>query len=222
MKVTLFTILLALLPYTSLLAQEPETYVKFDTNKGSFTVKLYNETPIHRDNFIKLVETHAYDDLLFHRIIKGFMCQAGGDIRDKDEHQKKYFKQKYDYTLPAEILYPLYYHKRGALAAARIGDEHNPERESSGIQFYIVTGEYFLDSDLRKYDTPERGTMPSEVREAYKTEGGAPHLDGAYTVFGEVVSGMKTIQKIESVPTDPEDRPVKDVYIRSAEIVKKP
>lgn len=197
-----------------------ETRVRFHTNKGKFTVKLYNETPIHRDNFIKLVKEGAYNNALFHRVIKGFMCQAAGDMRSNSDEEKSAYRNKYDYTIEAEILYPLYFHKRGALAAARKGNEQNPEKRSDGIQFYIVTGEYFLESDLQRWETPDRGTMPSNVKEAYKTQGGAPHLDTEYTVFGEIVEGMKTIEKIEESKTDDNDRPVKDIFIRSAEIIE--
>lgn len=221
MKKTL--LLLIALTSTLVLKAEEHTYIEFKTNKGSFTIKLYNDTPHHRDNIIKLVKEGAYNNVLFHRVIRGFMCQLGGEIKDNSETAQEQFKEKYNYTLPAEILYPKHFHKRGAVGAARLGNEVNPNKESDGIQFYIVTGEYFLESDLRKYETPERGgELPPHVKESYKLEGGAPHLDGEYTIFGEVVKGMKSIERIEQVNTDSNDRPTSPIYIRSARITTAP
>lgn len=201
------------------LAQEQEYQVEFKTNVGKFTVKLYNETPLHRDNFLALVREGAYNNLLFHRVIKNFMVQAGGDAREP--YQKKYeaLKAKHSKMLPAEIKYPQLYHKRGALAAARIGDEENPDRASDPIEFYIVVGEFYLEKELKAYETKERGEMPREVKQTYMTEGGTPHLDNEYTVFGELVDGYKTIEKIQNRETGENNRPLKEVYIISAKIL---
>lgn len=201
------------------LAQEQEYQVEFKTNVGKFTVKLYNETPLHRDNFLALVREGAYNNLLFHRVIKNFMVQAGGDARESHEKKFEALKAKHTKMLPAEIKYPQLYHKRGALAAARIGDEENPDRASDPIEFYIVVGEFYLEKELKAYETKERGEMPREVKQTYMTEGGTPHLDNEYTVFGELVDGYKTIEKIQNRETGENNRPLKEVYIISAKIL---
>ena len=201
------------------LAQEQEYQVEFKTNVGKFTVKLYNETPLHRDNFLALVREGAYNNLLFHRVIKNFMVQAGGDAREAYKKKFEALKAKHSKMLPAEIKYPQLYHKRGALAAARIGDEENPDRASDPIEFYIVVGEFYLEKELKAYETKERGEMPREVKQTYMTEGGTPHLDNEYTVFGELVDGYKTIEKIQNRETGENNRPLKEVYIISAKIL---
>lgn len=201
------------------LAQEQEYQVEFKTNVGKFTVKLYNETPLHRDNFLALVREGAYNNLLFHRVIKNFMVQAGGDARESYKKKFEALKAKHSKMLPAEIKYPQLYHKRGALAAARIGDEENPDRASDPIEFYIVVGEFYLEKELKAYETKERGEMPREVKQTYMTEGGTPHLDNEYTVFGELVDGYKTIEKIQNRETGENNRPLKEVYIISTKIL---
>lgn len=244
------------------MTMDNEICVRLETTMGNITVKLYNETPKHRDNFIKLVKEQAYDNTSFHRVIKNFMIQ-GGDI------QNKKLNYPTDYTIPAEFN-PALFHKKGALAAARLGDNINPEKASSSCQFYIVTGNVFttsqltdmgkqinqvrLDSTLqqvtrrhlkeiltlRKSNDKEglsalRNTIYAEARkevaqqapfsftpeqiQAYTTIGGAPHLDGAYTVFGEVIEGMEVVEQIEKVETDKNDRPGKEVCIIKASIV---
>jgi len=204
----------------SALAQEKETQVLIDTDKGKVTVKLYNETPLHRDNFIKLVESNQYNGLLFHRVIRQFMVQAG-DINSKDAlPETKLGDGDPDYTIPAEIVYPRYFHKNGQLCAARSGDDVNPERASSGSQFYIVTGKFFTERELDKMEEEKNIKLTPEQRQAYMLEGGAPHLDGEYTVFGEVVKGMKVVDKIQFVMIDLNDRPLKNIKIRSMKILK--
>ena len=202
-------------------AQETETLVLIDTDMGKIKVKLYNDTPQHRDNFIKQINENRYDGLLFHRIIKQFMIQAG-DINSKDAPMDQHLGDgDLDYTIPAEIVYPKYFHSRGKLCAARVGDAENPERASSATQFYIVTGKYFTEHELNKMEKEQGITFTPEQRQAYMLQGGTPHLDDKYTIFGEVVSGMKVVEKMELTGTDPKDRPLKNIKIKSMKIVTK-
>ena len=201
--------------------QATETRVLMHTNKGDIKLKLYNDTPLHRDNFIKLVKEGQYNGLLFHRVIKDFMIQ-GGDITSKDAPMNKQLGAgDLGYTVPAEFRYPKYFHKKGALCAARTGDEENPEKASSATQFYIVTGNFFTEMELDKMEKEKNMTFTPEQKEAYMMEGGTPHLDGKYTVFGEVVKGMKTVFKIQMVETNSEDRPTENIKIKSMKIVEK-
>jgi peptidylprolyl isomerase/peptidyl-prolyl cis-trans isomerase B (cyclophilin B) len=202
-------------------AQEKETVVLIDTEMGKIKVKLYNEMPLHRDNFVKLVNANQYEGLLFHRVIKQFMIQAG-DVTSKDAPaEQKLGDGDLDYTIPAEIVYPKYFHKKGQLCAARTGDDLNPERASSATQFYIVTGKHYTERELDKMEQERQIVLTAEQRRAYMIDGGAPHLDGAYTVFGEVISGIQVVDKIQFVPTDENDRPTKNVKIKSMKVVKK-
>ena len=198
-----------------------ETVAQIETEFGTIKIKLYNETPLHRDNFIKLVNEGFYTDLLFHRVIKGFMIQ-GGDPNSK--------KAKPDERLgggggnmeriPAEFR-PELFHKKGALAAARDG---NPEKKSSACQFYIVQEKVYNDSELDVQLKRMAGTRMANPaqREIYKTIGGTPHLDGNYTVFGEVISGMAVLDSIARQPKDGSDRPLKDIRMSmSVEKIKK-
>ncbi|MDR1624076.1 MAG: peptidylprolyl isomerase [Tannerellaceae bacterium] len=205
----------------SLHAQETETLVLIDTDMGKIKVKLFNDTPLHRDNFIKNVSENRYEGLLFHRVIKQFMIQAG-DVTSKDAPlDKQLGNGDLNYTIPSEIIYPAYFHKRGMLCAARTPDENNPERASSATQFYIVTGKFFTEMELDKIEKTENKTFTPEQKHSYMLEGGVPSLDGKYTIFGEVVSGMKVVDKIQFVPTNESDRPLKNIKIKSATIVKK-
>lgn len=201
-------------------AQETETLVLIDTDMGKIKVKLFNDTPLHRDNFIKNVKEHRYDGLLFHRVIKQFMIQ-GGDINSKDAPLDAHLGDgDLDYTIPAEFVYPKYFHKRGMLCAARTPDEENPEKASSATQFYIVTGKFFTEMELDKM-TKEKGIeFTPEQKEAYMLEGGTPHLDGNYTVFGEVIQGMKVVDKIQFVETNADDRPTKNIKIKSMKLIE--
>jgi len=167
------------------------TEVVIETTLGNITIALYNETPLHRDNFMKLVNDKFYDGILFHRIIQQFMIQAGDPDSKKAAKGQRLGMGGPGYTIPAEIL-PQYSNKRGAVAAARLGDQQNPQRASSGSQFYIV------DKD-----------------------GGATHLDGQYTVFGEVVKGMDIVDLIAAQPKDQGDRPTEDIKIVSMKVVEK-
>ena len=250
---------------------EKETVLKIETSMGDIKVKLYNETPKHRDNFIKLAKDGTYNGTLFHRVIKDFMVQAGDPESKNAPKGKMLGSGDVGYTVPAEFVYPKYFHKKGALSAARQGDEVNPKKESSGCQFYIVTGKVFNDSTLlnmeqqknqnkvteafnalaqkhmkeiykmRKandqdglyalQDTlfiqaeaeaakqPDFHFTPEQIK-AYTTVGGTPHLDGEYTVFGEVVEGMDIVDKIQQVKTDRSDRPEEDVKIINVYVIE--
>ena len=249
---------------------EKRTQVKIETTMGDIVVELYNETPKHRDNFIKLAKEGVYDSTLFHRVIRQFMIQAGDPESKTANDTAQLGSGDVGYTVPAEFV-PKFFHKKGALAAARMGDDVNPNRESSGCQFYIVTGRKFRESQLldmagqknnarldtlfnqlarkhmkeiyklRKagddaalmelqdsleaqayalYKDEEPVMFTPEQLAAYSTIGGAPHLDGAYTVFGQVVSGMDTVEKIEGTKTGKADRPVENVRILKATVIE--
>lgn len=200
---------------------ETFTYVKFYTNKGNFTVRLFNDTPLHRDNFIQKAKAYTFDDLLFHRVIRNFMVQAGGAKRGMESLEGTELEALDDEMIPAEIIYPKHYHKRGMLAAARVSNEENPEKKSSGLQFYVVVGQFYLEKELVEIEKSTGMAMPENIKKSYMTEGGTPHLDHEYTVFGEITDGMKTIMKIQSIETNSEDRPVKDIFIKRTEVFVK-
>ena len=204
----------------SAMAFAQSTKVLIETTKGNITVMLYDETPMHRDNFIKLVESNFYDSILFHRVINNFMIQAGDPTSKNAAPDVLLGDADADYTIPAEFVYPKYFHKKGALAAARNSDDENPERRSSGSQFYIVQGRTFTDEKLDKYEAHLGIKMPADIREYYKTVGGTPHLDTQYTVFGEVLDGMDVVNEIAAVETNKDDRPVVDVRILKMKVVK--
>lgn len=192
---------------------DPTTYVLIETPYGNMKVKLYNETPRHRDNFVKLVKEGYYNDLLFHRVIKDFMIQ-GGDPNSRNAKPGQMLGDGGpDYTIPAEFNDTLF-HKKGALAAARTGDQVNPRKESSGGQFYIVQGTVYDSTQLQYFQQHFGKKFTSQQIAAYTTIGGTPHLDGDYTVFGEVVEGLDVIDKIAEVKCDRMDRPVTDVEMK--------
>ena len=247
---------------------EKRTLVKLETTMGNITVALYNETPKHRDNFIKLVKEGVYDSTLFHRVIKQFMIQAGDPDSKNASDTAMLGSGDVGYTIPAEFN-PKFFHKKGVLAAARQGDDVNPEKASSGCQFYIVTGRKFTEPQLlgmenkineqreeALFDSLARqhmkeiykmrkvgdnagllelqDTLEAQAREladkeekfrftpeqikAYSTVGGAPHLDGSYTVFGEVTEGMEVVENIEIAKTNRADRPIENIRILKASI----
>lgn len=187
------------------------TQIELKTDSGSIIILLYNETVQHKDNFIKLINTGFYDGLLFHRLIKDFMIQ-GGDPNSKNATKGEMLGQGGPgYSIPAEIL-PQYYHKKGALAAARKGNDVNPSRSSSGSQFYIVQGKVFTLQQLEMMvNRKSHAPFTQEQIKTYTSIGGTPHLDGEYTVFGEIISGFEVLDKIMNVPVDPYDRPINDL-----------
>lgn len=194
-----------------LLVESPEKcYVEIETDYGNMLVLLYDSTPQHRDNFIKLVEEGFYEELLFHRVIQGFMIQ-GGDPKSKDaKPNARLGGGGPGYQIPAEFVDSLV-HVKGALAAAR---NNNPEKKSSGSQFYIVQGRKVSDRELSLQEARGDFNYTSEQKTLYKELGGAPQLDRAYTVFGMVIEGMEVIDKIARVKTGPSDRPLKDVKMK--------
>lgn len=195
------------------------TKVLLKTTFGDITIALYDDTPQHKENFIKLVNDKFYDGLLFHRIIKGFMIQGG----DPNSKTAKAGQQLGDgdvgYTIPAEFV-PAHYHKRGALAAAREPDQVNPQKASSGCQFYIVDGTVYDNDKMTMIAQRTGKTFSPEQVQAYTTVGGAPWLDGDYTVFGEVIKGMEVVDKIADQQKDRNDRPLEDIKIISATIIR--
>lgn len=207
---------------TNLQSQEKETQVLIKTTAGDIKIKLYNETPKHRDNFIKLAQSGFYDSLLFHRVIKNFMIQ-GGDPNSKHAAKGQQLGTgDPGYTIPAEIN-PKFIHKKGALSAARKGDEVNPNKESSGSQFYIVQGtkvdSVHLKSMENNTSSQKKFKYTADQYKIYSTIGGTPHLDMSYTVFGEVTEGLDIIDKIANVPCNGANRPLEDIRILSMKIL---
>lgn len=211
-----------------------EQKVEISTTEGVIVVKLYNSTPLHRDNFVKLVKSGVYQGVLFHRVIADFMIQ-GGDPQTRSEYYSgKNKADTTDFTIPAEFRTPHIYHKKGALAAARMGDRENPSKASSGFQFYIVKGKKFTDADLDKMQTSKIAQyqklseekadslykFSERARADYKTIGGTPHLDGNYTVFGEVIKGIEVVDKISVVKTNKSDKPLQDVRVLKMKLVR--
>ncbi len=184
--------------------QQKQTKILIETEFGNMTAVLYNETPQHRDNFIKLVKQEWYNGSIFHRVINRFMIQGGGGQNNVSDP---------GYTIPAEFV-PKFFHKKGALAAARKPDQVNPGKASSGSQFYIVQGQVMTNQQLDMFEKQTSKKISPERRAAYTTIGGTPHLDDDYTVFGEVISGLEVVDKIAAVPTGPGDKPLKDVKMK--------
>jgi cyclophilin family peptidyl-prolyl cis-trans isomerase len=198
--------------FVSAFAAKPKyQYVKITTSKGDCIIRLYNETPLHRDNFLKLAKEGYYNGTLFHRVIKAFMIQ-GGDPDSKNAKPDSLLGEGGPkYTIPAEFRDSLF-HKKGVLAAAREGDEVNPSKASSGSQFYIVQGKVFTDSVLNLLEERRlKHKIPQYQREVYKTIGGTPHLDRNYTVYGEVVKGLEMVDAIAEEPTNKANRPKTDI-----------
>ena len=204
-------LLLILCIFLGMAAQaQNETKVLIKTTMGDITVMLYDDTPLHRDNFIKLVNEGWYTGSPFHRVIKDFMIQGGQNADGRVDP---------NYKIPAEIK-PNHFHKKGALAAARQADQVNPQKMSSGSQFYIVQGQVWSDTQLNMFESRYGKVFNAKQRQTYQTIGGTPHLDGDYTVFGEVIDGLNIVDKIAAVKTGYMDVPVEPVTIISMEIVK--
>lgn len=184
--------------------------IKISTTMGDMVIRLYDETPAHRDNMIRLIEEGFYKDQLFHRVIKDFMIQGGDPQSAGAQPGTRLGNGGPGYTVPAEFR-PGLYHKKGVLAAAREGDRVNPEKASSGSQFYLVQGRVFSPEELNMMVERGMGPFSEEAIASYTTIGGTPHLDGSYTVYGEIVEGLEVLDQIASVPTDSYNRPLTDV-----------
>ena len=184
-----------------------------ETTMGNIKVKLYKETPLHKDNFEKLVSEQFYDNVQFHRVIRNFMIQAG-NVKTKQlaPGERPPMEEEVENTISAEFV-PQLYHKRGALAAARKDDYVNPEKRSSGLQFYIVQGRTYSDNELNELEYHIQKKFTIIQRNTYKKQGGTPFLDDNYTVFGEVIEGMDVVDKIAASPTDSGDWPVNEIRI---------
>lgn len=221
----IFALLMIIMTSTMIYAQDKRRVVMMQTTAGNIRIELYNETPLHRDNFVRLVNEHFYDSLLFHRVIKSFMIQAGDPVSRHAQPGVFLGDSTLNYTIPAEIRTPQIYHKRGAVAMAREPDEVNPEQKSSSCQFYIVWGKRFSSQAIERVqerlDTIKGGIkLTDEMISTYRKTGGTPHLDGTYTIFGEVTEGLDVIERIQAVMTDDDDRPVDDQRILKAIVVE--
>lgn len=208
---------------TPLSKKDRKRDVELVTTKGTIRLRLDNATPLHRDNFLQLVKSGFYDGLLFHRVIGSFVIQAGDPDSRNARPGQALGNGGPKYTIPAEFR-PQLFHKKGVLAAARLSDKENPQKRSSGSQFYIVQGRRYTDAGLDSVETYRlKRKLPAAHRLAYKTVGSTPHLDQNYTVFGEVVKGLDVVDRIAAEPTSrkPADRPVKDVRIIKAQLVKR-
>ncbi len=204
------------MPYTDI------TGFKVRTSMGDFTIKIYDDVPQYRDNFIKLVSDHYYDSLLVHRVLPSFLIQTGAADSKYAKPGDMVGWQGPGYTLP-NIEHQRHFHKRGAIAASKLPRDRNPENKCDGGQFYAVSGRVFTDAELDKIAREEHITFTAEQRKTYTTTGGAPHLDGEFVVFGEVTQGMDVVDKISRVELggEKEDRPVKDIRVWSISIIKK-
>ncbi|MBR0169718.1 MAG: peptidylprolyl isomerase [Bacteroidales bacterium] len=225
-KISILAIFLSIFLYgqsqtvmTQRIEKKRGAIVEMETNYGKVRFLLYEETPMHKENFIKLVESEFYNGLLFHRVIKKFMIQ-GGDPKSREAKPGQILGEgSLDYTIPPEFN-PELFHKRGALCAARWGDDVNPKKESSSCQFYIVQGRVFSNEELDRMEANGVGKFSPEQRKVYTTIGGAPHLDGNYTVFGEVIEGMDVVDKICMARCDKHDRPERDVVIIKMKLIE--
>ena len=195
---------------------EKEHVVLISTSLGDMKVKLYDATPKHRDNFLKLAKENYYDSLLFHRVIPNFMIQGGDPLSKNAAPGVPLGSGDIGYTVPAEFVDSLF-HKKGALCAART---ENPEKASSGCQFYIVQGQVLTNEQISMMEQQRGIVLSDKQKQLYTTVGGSPWLDKGYTVFGEVVEGLDVIDKIAAVKTAPGDRPLQDVYIYKMTIIK--
>lgn len=202
-------------------AKPKNQYVKISTSKGEVIIKLYNETPLHRDNFLKLAKNGTYNSTLFHRVIKAFMIQGGDPDSKNAKPDSLLGNGDLGYTIPSEFRDSLF-HKKGVLAAAREGDDVNPLKASSSCQFYIVQGKVWTDSLLNLVETKRmKFKIPEWQRQIYKTIGGTPHLDRNYTVYGEVVKGLEMVDAIAEETTDKNNRPKNDIKMTVSVLTKR-
>lgn len=216
----LFVVSMLSLP-TGAAKKEKRSVVRLETSAGNIRIALSDLTPIHRDNFLTLVQQGYYDGLLFHRVIEDFMIQTGDPDSRNAPKDSLLGNGGPGYTLAAEIVFPDLFHLRGSVAAAREGDDVNPEFRSSGSQFYIVWGQKLRPANMKKALSylEERGIeLDRCTLSDYQIYGGSPHLDGTYTVFGEVIEGLDVVETIQACPTDSNDRPLEDVVILCAKI----
>lgn len=193
--------------------------IMIETDSGTMVLKLYNETPLHRDNFIKLTKKHFFDGLLFHRVIKNFMIQGGGPDSRNAEPGVLLGEGGLKYTVPAEFDSTLF-HKKGALAMAREGDDENPSKASSSTQFYIVQGKKYTDVEMDKMEEKLKFIIPENHRIVYRTIGGTPFLDMNYTIFGQLETGFDVVEKIANAPRDKNNRPLHDIKMKIRMIKK--
>lgn len=207
---TLFFLLVNLSVFSQEKSKSDGKIIIISTQMGDIKLKLFDETPLHRDNFIKLVTEHYFDSTLFHRVINNFMIQGGDPDSKRATAGAMLGNGGPSYTIPAEFV-PTLIHKKGVLAAAREGDMVNPQKASSGSQFYIVQGKVFTTDELEMLSKRMGKTFTPDQIKTYTTIGGTPHLDGSYTVFGEVISGWDVIDKIAAVATDQNNRPKEDI-----------
>jgi len=199
--------------------------VELITTEGAIVLRLYDSTPLHRDNFLRLVKSHYYDSILFHRVIKNFVIQAGDPNSKYAQPGQPLGNGGPNYTIPAEFRQTIF-HRKGVLAAARQGDNVNPEKRSSASQFYIVEGRTFTDKELDSIEVVRLNgyRIPPSHRDVYKKTGGTPQLDQNYTIFGEVERGLDVIDRIASLPTSKgadKDRPLEDIRIIKAKLVRR-
>ena len=194
--------------------------VEMVTDKGTMIIRLSDSTPLHRDNFLKLVKQGFYDSMIFHRVIKNFMIQSGDPDSKHAKAGEELGNGDLSYTIPAEFR-PSLFHYKGVLAAARTGDDVNPKKESSASQFYLVEGKKFTPETYEKAEKRAVRKIPADQKEVYMTRGGTPHLDGGYTVFGETIKGLDIIDSISVVKTDSNDRPLIDVRIIKVRLIKR-
>ena len=206
-----------------------KTEVVIETSRGDITVRLYDDAPLHRDNFIKMIEEGVYENIIWNRIVPGATIQSGEPSQKAGGAEPTVDPEKYRHRLPAEILYPRHFHKAGALAMCRQPDSINVNRESSGTHFYIVAGKMYTMGSLAETWQSRRDTEPgfklpalsAYQKQVYTTKGGCPLLDGDYTIFGEVVDGMLVVESINKVPIDAKEHPLKEVTIKRVRIKKR-
>jgi cyclophilin family peptidyl-prolyl cis-trans isomerase len=213
-----YSIAILFLLLQSLLLHAQSTKVKIETTMGNIVVMLYDDAPKHKANFIKLANEHSLDSTLFHRVIKNFVIQGGDPTSKRADSNAKLGEGDLGYLVDAEIMPEKHLHKRGALGAAR---DDIPSKASSACQFYFVIGKVYSDDSLKAYALRRKFTVSEEQRKVYTTVGGTPHLDGKYTVFGEVTKGMDIVEAINAVKTNADDRPLVNVRILKVRVVQR-